>query len=78
MHLLRHPWPRSQIVAALVKPLPDEVELKEISIVREPIAASGTATMPPDKLGDAAAEKSTRKSAIWSYCANRGTNRKWS
>ena len=54
---LRHPWPRSQIVAALVKPLPDEVELKEISIVREPIAASGTATMPPDKLGDAAAGK---------------------
>ncbi len=34
---LKHPWPRTQIIAALVDQLPEEVQLDKISIVREPL-----------------------------------------
>ncbi len=32
---LRHPWPRTQVLAALVKHLPPEVDLTEVTIRRE-------------------------------------------
>jgi Tfp pilus assembly protein PilN len=54
---LRHPWPRSQILAAVVKPLPDEVELKELSIVREPITGAGSMPQHAESLGESAAKK---------------------
>ena len=33
---LRHPWPRTQLLAAMVRPLPDEISLQQVQIVREP------------------------------------------
>jgi Tfp pilus assembly protein PilN len=55
---LRHPWPRSQILAALTEPLPDEIQLQELSIVREPLATSGGDAAPPSaKPSEAAAAK---------------------
>jgi hypothetical protein len=32
---LRHPWPRTQLLAALVAPLPQEITLRELRITRE-------------------------------------------
>ncbi|MBN1909531.1 MAG: hypothetical protein JW818_07330 [Pirellulales bacterium] len=32
---LRHPWPRTQILAAVLNPLPDEITLDELTISRE-------------------------------------------
>jgi Tfp pilus assembly protein PilN len=40
---LRHPWPRSQILATLAEPLPDEIVLTEISILREPLPVANLA-----------------------------------
>lgn len=54
---LRHPWPRSQILAALTENLPDEIELKELSILREPMPITGEATPPPAKPSETAAAK---------------------
>jgi hypothetical protein len=40
---LRHPWPRTQIVAALLAPLPETVTLTELRISREsPLAAKAS------------------------------------
>ncbi len=38
---LRHPWPRSRILAALAAPLPKSIELEELKIVREQITTTG-------------------------------------
>jgi Tfp pilus assembly protein PilN len=54
---LRHPWPRSQILAALAKPLPDEVVLKEISIIREPLPGAVSAPLQTNQPGEGAAGK---------------------
>ena len=53
---LRHPWPRSQIVAVLTEQLPEEIELKELSIAREPLAIAGSEPLPA-KLSEAAQAK---------------------
>jgi Tfp pilus assembly protein PilN len=55
---LRHPWPRSQILAALAEPLPEEIELREVSIVREPLPlAEHPASAPTTKIGETALAK---------------------
>ncbi|HZZ28617.1 MAG TPA: hypothetical protein VFE46_11500 [Pirellulales bacterium] len=55
---LRHPWPRSQILAALAEPLPDEIELDVISISREPLPiAEGTNPQGTAKPGETALAK---------------------
>jgi hypothetical protein len=55
---LKHPWPRSQILAALSQSLLDEIELNEISISREPLTVTDqTATHSAVKPGEAAAAK---------------------
>jgi Tfp pilus assembly protein PilN len=54
---LRHPWPRSQILAALVKPLPDEVQLRELSIQREPLPAADLGPSRSERPGEAALAK---------------------
>ena len=36
---LRHPWPRTQLLAAMLGPLPDEITLQTVQIVREPAGA---------------------------------------
>ena len=40
---LRHPWPRTQLLSALVAPLPESVTIEQIQIMREAGAAA-----PPD------------------------------
>lgn len=40
---LRHPWPRSQLLAAVVEPLPAGVTLQQVQILREPIRTAGGA-----------------------------------
>jgi len=36
---LRHPWPRSQLLTAMLGPLPDEITLQRVQIFREPANA---------------------------------------
>lgn len=53
---LRHPWPRSQIVARLTGPLPESVLLDQIEIGREPIVqtfVSESATGKPSPAAEA-------------------------
>jgi hypothetical protein len=55
---LKHPWPRTQILAALIDQLPEEVQLEKISIVREPLPASANEPLPQTtKVGEAAQAK---------------------
>jgi hypothetical protein len=45
---LRHPWPRTQLLSALVTPLPETITLQQIQILREaPATASPTEIRPP-------------------------------
>jgi hypothetical protein len=45
---LRHPWPRTQLLAAILAPLPDSVNLVELRILREkPSPANGHALPGP-------------------------------
>ena len=37
---IRHPWPRTQIVAALIAPVPDSIKFSDLHIVRESPAHS--------------------------------------
>ena len=40
---LAHPWPKSQVMAAILRPMNDAITLEEIRVAREPIsAAAGT------------------------------------
>jgi hypothetical protein len=34
---LRHPWPRSQLLAILAESLPDAIQLEQVSVAREPL-----------------------------------------
>ncbi len=45
---LRHPWPRTQLLTALVAPLPKEITLQQVQILREaPTAAPPAEVRPP-------------------------------
>ena len=45
---LRHPWPRTQLLTALMAPLPDAITLQQIHILREtPTAGPPVAAGPP-------------------------------
>lgn len=48
---LRHPWPRTQLLAALVAPLPETITLQQIQVLREAPAAAATTELrqPLDK-----------------------------
>ena len=55
---LKHPWPRTQIIAALVDQLPEEVQLDKISIVREPLPVNVNESHPVGvKVGETAQTK---------------------
>ncbi len=55
---LAHPWPRTQILAALSQPLPNEIELSEISITREPLPVTDAGgARPAAKPGETAVAK---------------------
>ncbi len=41
---LRHPWPRTQLLAALMGPLPNEIAFQQVQIIREAGAASPNAS----------------------------------
>jgi hypothetical protein len=44
---LRHPWPRTQLLSALVTPLPDTITLQQVQILREmPTAGKSTESRP--------------------------------
>lgn len=45
---LRHPWPRTQILSALLAPLPDEIVIEELTIHQER-AANRETTSPTSK-----------------------------
>lgn len=51
---LKHPWPRSQLLSALVKPLPDSITLHEVEIQRQ--TPSGGMVSPPSPLDSKAEE----------------------
>jgi hypothetical protein len=45
---LRHPWPRSQLLSALVAPLPKMITLQQVQIIREmPAGGSAMPSQPP-------------------------------
>lgn len=44
---LRHPWPRTQIVAAISRALPDSITLRELNISREIVHKPPVAAPPP-------------------------------
>ncbi len=44
---LRHPWPRTQLLSALVRPLPPAITLQQIQILREAPASTGTTEIRP-------------------------------
>jgi hypothetical protein len=51
---LKHPWPRTQLLAALVAPLPDSITLQQIQITREapPGSQARDARTPADRKAD--------------------------
>ena len=55
---LRHPWPRTQLLAAVLTPLPDQIVLAQLQIASETPAPQVTADTPP-----AAAPKPDAKQA---------------
>ncbi|HEY2882725.1 MAG TPA: hypothetical protein VGJ15_09835 [Pirellulales bacterium] len=54
---LRHPWPRSQILAAVAEPLPEEIELTELDLNRETPAGQAGALRPAESSRDAEKKK---------------------
>jgi hypothetical protein len=56
---LHHPWPRSQLLAALVTPLPPEITLQQVQIVRQVSTAPASTEIQP--LIDKKAEEEARK-----------------
>jgi hypothetical protein len=48
MTYLRHPWPRTQIVAALLAPLPQTMTLTELRIARESPMQTGLGRIQPE------------------------------
>jgi hypothetical protein len=61
---LRHRWPRSQIIAAILDPMPESVRLSEWHIGHETIAATLTAQPPATpEAGAAPADKAARRAA---------------
>jgi hypothetical protein len=63
---LRHPWPRSQLVAALVAPLPPEITIQQVQIVRQ-VSPTPAPTAMQSPVGiqtpvDKKTEEETRKS----------------
>lgn len=44
---LRHPWPRSQLIAAIAAPQPSAVQLSKLHLTREAIVRPAAATAPP-------------------------------
>jgi hypothetical protein len=55
---LRHPWPRTQLLAAVTEAMPDDVELSSLEILREPLPnVEGEAAHPVEKPGEGAAPK---------------------
>lgn len=46
---LHHPWPRTQLLSALVAPLPDAITLQQVQIIHEaiPVAAPAPDARPP-------------------------------
>ena len=50
---LRHPWPRTQLLAALLGPLPDDITLQTVQIRRETAGASSPANARPQAGGKA-------------------------
>ncbi len=55
---LQHPWPRSQLLAAIVDLLPDAVQLTTLEMVHEPLPNAASETpRPSDKAGELAMAK---------------------
>lgn len=48
---LRHPWPRSQLLASIAGPLPDEVVLERVRLQREAIRVEQTLVATPAQPG---------------------------
>lgn len=48
---LEHPWPRSRIIEAVLGPLPEDVYLSELSILRQQATASGSTPQRDTKRG---------------------------
>lgn len=57
---LKHPWPRTQILASLVTPLPDSVRLMEVRIRQEAPSGALLPTATPPKAGDARPEAAAK------------------
>ncbi|MBS0209926.1 MAG: hypothetical protein JSS27_13340 [Planctomycetes bacterium] len=56
---LRHPWPRSQLLASIAAPLPNDVLLERVRFQREQIRTEPTVAAPPPQPGVAAADMRT-------------------
>ncbi len=54
---LRHPWPRTQLLAALVRPLPSAITLQQIQILREAPTTSTATDIRPNVDKNAEEEK---------------------
>jgi len=50
---IQHPWPRTQILAALLEPLPAEITVTQIALTRERKAATDAASQERPRSGDA-------------------------
>jgi hypothetical protein len=57
---LRHPWPRSQIMAAIAEPLTDAITLTDWQIVHENLPGGG-ANLPPADAKGVPTDKPTRR-----------------
>jgi hypothetical protein len=58
---LHHPWPRSQLLTALVTPLPPEITLQQVQIVRQVSTAPAPAPADVQPPVDKKTEEETRK-----------------
>ena len=71
---LRHPWPRTQLLTAMLGPLPEEITLQRVQILREPADAS-----PPSRSQGRRKKRRPRRScppnATWQSSASEWTRR---
>lgn len=59
---LKHPWPKTQLLAAVLKPAPGEVHIDQLNIVREAVATATPAGMPESRPRNAGPDEQSKLS----------------
>lgn len=58
---LEHPWPRTQILAQLVRSMPADVQVTQLSVTEEELVAAATEEVAPRRRGSRRTEETAKK-----------------